>query len=236
MKSTPTPAKVASPQAAGTAASVPTPAGLPPEPMTASPGAVPLPPAPTSSGEKSGDKERDRKKKKARDTALAIRNLHWPKVQPSQLWLLDGKRGGFAQVPRTLSLITNVIRAAVKIKTGKSSAAGNTYMVLWLHIYGEGLAKIESEREAAFEAGYGGERSTSTFHAHMNVLKDLGFIDFGEGSLGKMQWVLMLNPYIVLKTLHDGGLVEKKYYAALLERLSAIGSSDELKGDDHASA
>lgn len=178
-------------------------------------------------------KDLDRRRNKAKQTALAIRKLHWPAVVPTQLWLLDGKRGGFAQVPRTLSLLTSVIKDAVKKKTGKSSAAGNTYTVLWLHIYGEGLAKIESEKDAAFEAGYGGERSVSTFRSHMNVLKDLGFIDYGEGPRGPMQWVLMLNPYQVLQKLHDDGLVEKKYFAALLERLSAIGSSDELKGDDH---
>lgn len=194
---------------------------------------VPEPLASTAPTEKGADKDIDRRRKKAKETALAIRNLHWPKVQPAQLWLLDGKRGGFAQVPRTLSLITNVIKAAVKKKTGKSSAAGNTYTVLWLHIYGEGVAKIESEKEAAFEAGYGGERSVSTFRSHMYVLKDLGFIEFGEGPRGPMQWVLMLNPYMVLKKLYSDGLVEKKHYAALLERLSAIGSSDELKGDDH---
>jgi len=188
--------------------------------------------AATASAAPKEESERARRKKKANDIALALRNLHWPNVTPEQLWLLDGNRGGFSQVPRTLSLFTSVIKHAVKEKTKKSSAAGNTYLVLWLHIYGQGVAKIDNETDAAFEAGYGGERGKSTFRSHMLVLKDLGFIDFGAGPRGEMQYVLMLNPYMVLKKLLKEKLVEKKYYAAILERLHTSGSGKELKEAD----
>lgn len=209
---------------------------LPDAPAAAAAGAdtPTAPPSAVSAPTTKADKDRDRRRNKVNEMALEIRKLHWPTIGPAQLWLLDGKRGGFAQVPRTLSLLTSVIKDAVKKKTGKSSAAGNTYTVLWLHIYGEGVAKIDNEKDAAFEAGYGGERSVSTFRSHMNVLKDLGFIDYGEGPRGPMQWVLLLNPYQVLQRLNADGLVEKKYLAALLERLSAIGSSNELKDSYHA--
>ena len=180
------------------------------------------------------DKDRERRRKKANEAALALRNLHWPDVKPKELWLLDGNRGGFAQVPRTLALFTGVIKDAVKKKTGKSIAAGSTYTVLWLHIYGQGVARIDSEKEAAFEAGYGGERGSSTFRAHMHLLKSLGFIDFAEGPKGPMQYVLMLNPYQVLQKLHKEGLVEKKSFAAIIDRLHSSGSGEELKEADDA--
>ena len=226
-----------------TAELVPQPPAAMPSPPIATP-APPVTPAPTvpnlaellastteapASAAPKEENDRARRKRKANEAAMALRNLHWPNITPKQLWLLDGNRGGFSQVPRTLALFNSVIRYAVKRKTGKTSAAGNTYMVLWLHIYGQGVAKIENETDAAFEAGYGGERGKSTFRSHMHVLKDLGFIDFGEGPRGPMQYVLMLNPYMVLQKLLKDNLVEKKYYAAIIERLHTSGSGEELK-------
>lgn len=176
-----------------------------------------------------------RKKKSAEDTAREIRQLHWPTVKEEQLWLLDGQRGGFAQVPRPLSLISEVIiKRAVKMKTGVSSAAGSTYNVLWLHTQGQGISKINNEADAALEAGYGGERGITTFRKHLRVLKDLGFVQYVEESRGRVKWVLMLNPYQVVKQLLADGLVDKRHYAAVQERANAIGSGSELEGDDDA--
>lgn len=175
-------------------------------------------------------KQESKRRHKAKAAAIEIRKLHWPEVKEDQLWLLsDKKRGGFAQVPRTLSLMMSVISDAAKRKTGKAIPAGKTYLVLWLHVFDEALVKIDSEADAAFEAGYGGERNITTFRQHMQILKDLGFIDFKKGTRGPMQYVLMLNPYHVLKKLHGKKFVSDVQYAALIERATAIGSSAELE-------
>jgi len=175
-------------------------------------------------------KQHAKRVSKARQTAIEIRNLHWPDVKAEDLWLLgDRKRGGFAQVPRTLSMMMNVINDITKRKTGKAVPAGKTYLVLWLHVFDEALVRIDSESDAAFEAGYEGERNVTTFRNHMNMLKELGFIDFRRGTKGPMQYVLLLNPYKIVKRLHTAGLIPDTQYAALLERASAIGSSQELK-------
>ncbi len=175
-------------------------------------------------------KQHAKRVSKAQQTAIEIRNLHWPEVKAEDLWLLgDRKRGGFAQVPRTLSMMMNVINDITKRKTGKAVPAGKTYLVLWLHVFDEALVRIDSEADAAFEAGYEGERNVTTFRNHMNMLKELGFIDFRRGTKGPMQYVLMLNPYKVVKQLYAAGLIPNTQYAALLERASAIGSSQELK-------
>ncbi|AIO66892.1 hypothetical protein WI73_24835 [Burkholderia ubonensis] len=126
-------------------------------------------------------------------------------------------------------MMMNVINDITKRKTGKAIPAGKTYLVLWLHVFDEALVRIDSEADAAFEAGYEGERNVSTFRNHMKMLKELGFIDFRKGTKGPMQYVLLLNPYKVVKKLHTAGLVPDTQYAALLERASAIGSSQELK-------
>ena len=101
--------------------------------------------------------------------------------------------------------------------------------MLWLHVFGEGIVRVESEADAAFEAGYGGERNRTTFRKHMHMLKELGFIDFRPGTKGPMQYVLLLNPYKVVKQLHSAGEVPNTQYVALLERASVIGSSQEFK-------
>lgn len=175
-------------------------------------------------------KQHAKRVSKAQQAAVEIRNLHWPDVKAEDLWLLgDRKRGGFAQVPRTLSMMMNVINDITKRKTGKAVPAGKTYLVLWLHVFDEALVRIDSEADAAFEAGYEGERNVTTFRNHMNMLKELGFVDFRRGTKGPMQYVLLLNPYKVVKQLHAAGLIPNTQYAALLERASAIGSSKELK-------
>lgn len=173
---------------------------------------------------------------KAKQSAIDIRKLYWPEVTDEELWLLgDRKRGGFAQVPRPLSLVMNIINDITKRKYGKSVPAGKTYLVLWLHHFSEGLVKIQSEADAAYEAGYDGQRNITTFRAHMKILQEIGFIDFRKGPKGPMQYVLMRSPYKVLKKLHSEKdehgmqLVSDEQYAALLERVNDIGSRDELE-------
>lgn len=190
--------------------------------------AEPTPDAETSPAKAAPSKGQKRDRRK--EQALAIRNATWPEVRPEKLWILDGKRGGFAQVPRTLSLLMNIIKDTVKKKTGKTSAASNTYLVLWLHSYGEGIARVENEEEVAFEAGYGGERSKSTFRGHMKVLEDLGFITHAGGARSPYEWVLLYNPYQVLHNLNTQNLVEERQYTAMVQLLEEIGSSKELRG------
>ena len=175
-------------------------------------------------------KQHVKRMSKQQQLIIEIRNIHWPDVKAEDLWLLDdGKRGGFAQVPRTLSTMMTIINDIIKRRDGKAMPAGKTYLVLWLHVFGAGMVRIDSEEDAAFEAGYGGERNVSTFRTHMKMLRELGFIDFREGPKGPMQYVLMLNPYKVMKRLQIAGLVPLKQYVALLERASVIGSGKELK-------
>lgn len=64
----------------------------------------------------------------------------------------------------------------------------------------------------------------------------LGFVDYVEESRGRVKWVLMLNPYRVLKDLYAKGLVDKRHYAAMVERLSQVGSAEELNEVNDAAA
>jgi hypothetical protein len=230
--------------AAAPATPAPTSAPLPIGPAPAAPTTalpfpfVATPPVTAASLEAKNKKETAKGHSKAKQAAIDIRKLYWPEVKDEDLWLLDKdskKRGGFAQVPRTLSLVMNIINDITKRKYGKSVPAGKTYLVLWLHHFSEGLVKIQSEPDAAYEAGYDGQRNVSTFRAHMKILQEVGFIDFRRGPKGPMQYVLMRSPYKVVKKLHDEKdehgvqLVSDEQYAALIERVNDIGSRDELE-------
>jgi hypothetical protein len=165
-------------------------------------------------------KQAQKKGEKAKQTNIDLRKVHWADVKDEDIWLL--------------SLVINIINEIAKKKYGKAVPAGKTYFALWLHHYGEGLVRIASEAQIAYEAGYGGQRNVSTFRQHMEVLKEIGFIDFRKGVKGPMHYVLLLNPYNVMKRLREQKdetgekLVSDEQYAALVERVNDIGSRSEL--------
>ena len=130
-------------------------------------------------------------------------------------------------MPRTMSLIINLINDISKqVTSGKAIPAGKSYLVLWCRVFDEGFLKIESEAAAALEAGYAGERNVTTWREHMAVLKDLGFIDCKDGASGPYQYILIFNPYQVVKALHAKGWVQEAAYTALFQRAMDIGASD----------
>jgi hypothetical protein len=176
-------------------------------------------------------RKKARKRKTLTEYAKEIRGLHWPAVTDDQVW--SSEAGGFAIVPRTAGMVAEVvIREAHKKMFNASSAAGTTYMTVWLHSQSNGVARIESEEDAAFESGYGGERGVTTFRRHLRTLKTMGFIDFIEESRGRVKWVLIFNPYQVVKKLHDAGHLDSQTFRAVSERAMGIGVSHELEEEE----
>jgi len=175
-------------------------------------------------------KQLQKKANKAKEAAIAMRKFLWPEVTEAHLWLLDERtRKGFAQIPRTIPLLINIIGDAAKRVTGRSVPAGRTYLVLWCRVFSEGFVRIDSEPAAAMEAGYSGERNVTTWREHLRVLKELGFIDFKEGPSGPMQYVLLFNPYAIVKSMHSNGLIPTSQYTAFFQRASDIGAGPELQ-------
>lgn len=175
------------------------------------------------------NKQKQKRISKAKEDAIAMRKHLWPEVTEEHLWLLDDKKKkGFSSIPRTMPILMNVIGDASKQVSAKSVPAGRTYLVLWCRVFGEGIVKIENEMVAASEAGYTGERSITTWREHIRVLKELGFIDYKPGPAGPMQFILMLNPYSVVKALRGKAWVQESQYTALLQRAMEIGASPDL--------
>ena len=57
-------------------------------------------------------------------------------------------------------------------------------------------------------------------------LVDLGFILTSEGASGPAHYILILNPYHVLKRHIDNGNIQPAFANALAERMIEIGADD----------
>jgi hypothetical protein len=209
----------------------PAPAPVAPAPtVSLPPGVIPLPPgivADAPPAPPPAVKKGKLKRKSISDTGKSYRAVHFPHIQDDGLW--SSQRGGWASVPRPAGLIANVvIKEAYRNKFGGSSAAGTTYSTLWLHWQGYGMARIESEADAALESGYGGERGITTFRRHIKTLRDLGFIEYHEESRGRVKWVLMHSPYQIVKKLYEDGLIARATFTAVTERADSIGVGVEF--------
>ncbi len=178
------------------------------------------------------EKQARTRRNKAKESNLKMRKHLWPSLDEASLWLREDKtRKGYTTMPRTIPQIINLINDISKQVTGgKAVPAGRSYLVLWCRVFDEGFVKIESEAVAALEAGYTGERNVTTWREHLNVLKDLGFIDCKEGPAGPFQYILLFNPYQVVKALYAKGWVQQASYTALFQRAMDIGATDLTEG------
>ncbi|WP_342619570.1 hypothetical protein [Rhodoferax sp. GW822-FHT02A01] len=198
-------------------------------PKLAAPAASP--PASAAIPAQAPKKGKVRKRKTLAEWAKDIRALHWAAIADEQVWSSAG--GGWTAMPRAVGLICEVVvKEAHKKMFNASSAAGTTYMTLWMHSQASGIARVESEEDAAFESGYGGERGVTTFRRHLRTLKQMGFIDFVEESRGRVKWVLLFNPYQVVKKLHEEGHLDKQIFRAVSERAMGIGVSHEMEDEE----
>ena len=67
----------------------------------------------------------------------------------------------------------------------------------------------------------------------MKILHELKFVDIKEGPSGDISYVLVRNPYKVIKAHYLNGHVGERFYNALIQRTSEIGADDlkEIKVD-----
>jgi hypothetical protein len=105
-----------------------------------------------------------------------------------------------------------------------------TYLALWCHAFDEGFVIITDQEAMAFESGFTkGQRAVNTWRARMKELVRLGFINAAPGRSGPYNYILILNPYAVVKRHREAGhIIDEASYNALLERASEIGADDDL--------
>ena len=88
-----------------------------------------------------------------------------------------------------------------------------------------GLVKIKNPREFAFESGFGGPRGEATWRDRMLRLQELGFIKSKPGLAGEFQFILLMNPFLVIEALYKDAQKDVAYNA-LLSRMAHVGASD----------
>ena len=60
----------------------------------------------------------------------------------------------------------------------------------------------------------------------MRSLKDLGFIDIMSGPNGPISYVLIFNPYLVLRDHYKAGHVDETFFNSLAQRIIEMGAYD----------
>lgn len=153
---------------------------------------------------------------------LALRQTVWPDIDDKQLWLRT-ERDGFTTIPRTMPIIM-----AIMDGLSKGKPVGSTYLELWCRAYDECFVTLNNPQELAFHSGFSGQRAVTTWRERMRILQELGFIDVQPGPSGEMSYALVLNPYHVIKGLHEKktpGLTAD-LYNALAARAISIGADD----------
>ncbi|MBX9810950.1 MAG: hypothetical protein K2Y16_04970 [Burkholderiales bacterium] len=168
-------------------------------------------------------KQKVARAKRIRERTLEIRQQLWPNVNDAQIWnrLRDV---GFITIPRTLPLILQIVDTL-----SKGLPLSSTYFALWCRSFDEGVIEITNPRLCAFEAGFSGERQESTWARRMRILRDFGFILVSGGPYGEFSYVLLLNPYSVIKQLNAKSKIPQQLYVALLSRADEIGSNSLVR-------
>jgi hypothetical protein len=159
---------------------------------------------------------------------LALRGSLWPNLDESRLWLRE-KSDGWLSVPRAMPLLMQIMD-----NLSKGKPVSSTYFDLWCRTYDDSFIVANKSREMAFFSGFTGERAERTWANRMRILVDLGFIDIAQGPNGPISYVLIYNPYQVVKRHSEKGNINTATFNALKQRMIEIGAQDldEAEADE----
>lgn len=151
----------------------------------------------------------------------ALRKQLWGDIDPDTIWNRK-LNDGYTTIPRTMPIVFQIMDDLSE----KSKPISSTYFSLWCRVFDESFIEIKSPDEMAFESGYSGQRAVSTWKARMKILTNLGFINVKEGASGQYNYVLLLNPYKIIKEYYKKKKVQEGKYNALFARAQEVGAGD----------
>jgi len=144
---------------------------------------------------------------------------------PEDLLWNRKKNKGFISLPKTMPLVMALIDSLCP----KGKPTSRTYFALWCRTWDGPMAEIKDERIAAMESGFSGPKATYTWRERMKWLVDKGFI-IAKGTTGEYDFVLILNPHLVLRALREKGEIsDDKLYNSLIQRAVEIGAGKEFE-------
>ncbi|EKO5177110.1 hypothetical protein [Vibrio cholerae] len=166
-------------------------------------------------------KQKAAKTSKVKKQKLALREQIFGEIKADLLWDRT-KQTGFTTIPRTFPLVAQIMDELAE----KGKPVSSAYFALWCRVFDESLVEIKNPGQLATESGFSGQRAISTWNGRMAKLVELGFIQAEEGPLGSYEYVLIYNPYLIIKKLYDEKRVSKQKYISLFTRAQEIGAGD----------
>lgn len=158
------------------------------------------------------------KRLRQKERAIEKRKEFFPNV--TEDWLWERKRNdGFTTIPRTMPHVMAIIDNLTKPKP-----CGTTYLTLWCRAWDDPMLTIDNEAVFAAESGFSGERAVYTWRQRMTLLQKNRFILCAPGPISKFQFVLILNPHLVIKSMPETEMVGLR--RQLFDRGTEIGAKD----------
>lgn len=158
---------------------------------------------------------------------LKLRATLWPDVSEDELW--DRRSSdGWLTLPRAFPIVLRIMDVLAE----KGKPVSSAYLDLWCRTYDDSFVVASKPQEMAFYAGFTGQRAQHTWTARIRQLADLGFIRLANGASGPVHYILILNPYHVLKQHIKDGKVGAAFENTLTERMIEIGAHDLDDADD----
>lgn len=164
--------------------------------------------------------ESKKRRSKIMRQKLKLRNNLWPKLDDTQLWDRQNT-DGWLSIPRAAPLLNQIMDSL-----SKGKPISSTYFELWCRTFDDSFVIANKHREMAFYSGFNGERAERTWMSRMRILHDLGFIVIAEGPSGPISYVLVLNPYKVIKRHYEDGKIGEGFFNALIQRVGEIKAND----------
>lgn len=134
--------------------------------------------------EKTGSRKMDEKRTKL------IGDLWGEELTELKIWHRKS-HDGYTTIPRTLPYIHKIMNELADV--GKP--VSETYFSLWCNSFDGGFVEIKDKGRFAYEAGFTGQRSVTTWLGRMKKLEELGFISSKGGFGDDFRYVLLINPH-----------------------------------------
>ena len=166
-------------------------------------------------------KQAEARASKIQKKQQAMRKQLWGELSPELIWNRKVSHG-FTTIPRTMPLILQIIDSLAE----KAKPVSMVYFSLWCRVFDESYIEIKNHEEMANESGFSGERAVSTWKNRMKNLASLGLIDIKDGPTGEYSYVLLFNPYMVIKWFYEDKKINSGKYNVLFARALEIGAKD----------
>ncbi len=167
-------------------------------------------------------RSKKRTKKRFDEKLLKLREQLWPDLEESTLWSRERRKTvGFITIPRPMPLFMRIMD-----DLSNQKPLSTTYLTLWCRNTDANIVVINNPQSLAFESGFSGQRATSTWSARMKLLVEHDFIKAEKGPTGAYNYVLINNPYKVIKALYVAKKISKEKFTTLFVRAQDIGADD----------